>query len=59
MDYTDLPLFAPALAKNLGSGDVDNGYMIDQVNHLVLEFFDCYLKGEGEFAVNESYQGVS
>ena len=55
MDYTDLPLFSPMLAKMLGSGDIDNGKAIDQVNSLVLAFFDCYLKGEGDFSVNESY----
>ena len=58
MDYTDLPLFSPFLAGMLGSGDVDHGYMIDQVNRLALEFFDCYLKGEGQFSVSGSYQGA-
>lgn len=58
MDYTDLPLFSPALAKMLGSGDVDNEYMMDTVNSLAVEFYDCYLKGEGQFSCEESYQGV-
>ena len=55
MNFTDLPLFAPALAKNLGTGSIDAGKCIDQMNALVLSFFDCYLKGEGEFSVQESY----
>ena len=55
MDFTDLPLFAPGLASFLGTGDVDNGVMIDSLNTLVLSFFDCYLKGEGNFSVNEYY----
>ena len=55
MDFTDLPLFAPGLAKFLGTGDVDNGVMIDTINGLVLRFFNCYLKGEGNFSVNEYY----
>lgn len=55
MDFTDLPLFSPVLAKNLGTGNVDNGVMIDTLNGLVLRFFDCYLKGEGSFSVNEYY----
>ena len=55
MDFTDLPLFSPALAGMLGTGDVDNEAMIDSLNGLVLGFFDCYLKGEGSFTVNESY----
>ena len=58
MDYTDLPLFAPFLAKLLGSGDVDHAFMTDTVNSLEVQFFDCYLKGEGQFSVNESYPGV-
>ena len=55
MDFTDLPLFSPILAKSLGTGDVDNGVMIDTLNGLVLKFFNCYLKGEGNFSVNEYY----
>ena len=58
MDYTDLPFFSPALAKMLGSGDVDNEYVMTTVNSLAVEFFDCYLKGEGQFTVNESYPGA-
>ncbi|MBR1798090.1 MAG: dienelactone hydrolase family protein [Clostridiales bacterium] len=55
MNFTDLPLFSPMLAQNLGIGNVDAGECIDQVNALVLSFFDCYLKGEGTFTVNDSY----
>lgn len=58
MDYTDLPLFSPFLGKLLGSGNVDNAYMMEQLNSLAVSFFDCYLKGEGQFSVNESYPGV-
>ena len=58
MDYTDLPMFSPALAKMLGSGDVDNEYIMDTVNSLAVDFFDCYLKGEGKFFVNASYSGA-
>ena len=55
MDYTDLPLFSPFLAKMLGSGNVDHGFVSDTVNSLEVRFFDCYLKGEGSFSVNEHY----
>lgn len=58
MDYTDLPLFSPFLAKLLGSGDVDNEYIMDKFNSLAVDFFDCYIKGEGEFQVESSYPGV-
>lgn len=55
MDFSDLPLFSPFLAKNLGTGNVDNVIMIDTLNGLVVRFFDCYLKGEGDFSVKEFY----
>ncbi|MCR5848527.1 MAG: hypothetical protein K6G75_10475 [Lachnospiraceae bacterium] len=55
MNFTDLPLFSPFLAKMLGTGDIDAGECIDKVNAIVLSFFDCYLKGEGDFTVLESY----
>jgi len=55
MDLTDLPLFSPFLAGMLESGDIDHGECIDQVNSIVLQFFNCYLKDEGNFTVSESY----
>jgi len=45
LNFTDLPLFSPALAKMLGVGTVDKRYCIEKTNSLVLEFFNCYLKG--------------
>ncbi len=55
MNFTDLPLFSPWLAKKLGTGSIDPGACIDQVNALVLRFFDSYLKDAGEFTAKESY----
>ncbi len=55
MNFTDLPLFSPMLAKLLGTGSVDAGECIDQVNAVVLAFFDSFLKDAGEFSVEESY----
>ncbi len=55
MNFTDLPLFSPVLAANLGTGSVDAGECIDQVNAIVLRFFDCYLKDAGKFAVQSGY----
>ena len=55
MNFTDLPLFSPFLAKNLGVGDVDPEACIDQINSITLKFFDHYLKGIGDFEVNEKY----
>lgn len=55
MNFTDLPLFAPTLANMLGTGDIDPAACIDQVNALVLDFFNCNLKDEGTFDVEEYY----
>lgn len=55
MNYTDLPLFSPFLAKNLGMGSVDPEYCIDKVNEITLRFFNRYLKGTGDFEVDEKY----
>lgn len=60
MSYTDLPLFSPFLANQLSGisggstkASVDKYYCIETMNRLVLEFFNCYLKGEGTFTVKE------
>ena len=55
MNFTDLPLFSPALSGFLGTGSVDAGECIDQVNALVLQFFDCYLKDGQPFSPEEYY----
>ena len=45
LNFTDLPLYSPALAKLLGTGTIGARYCIEKTNSIVLEFFDCYLKG--------------
>ena len=55
MDFTDLPLLSPMLGNLLGSGERDTAEVMTIVNSKVLEFYDCYLKGEGVFTVQESY----
>ena len=55
MNFTDLPLFSPVLARNLGLGDRDPEECIDKINSITLQFFNCYLKGAGDFEVNEKY----
>ena len=55
MDYTDLPLLSPTLGKMLGSGERSTEETLTIVNSLVLNFFDCYLKGEGAFSVQDVY----
>lgn len=46
LNFTDLPLVSPPLARMLGCGDVDALTCIENVNEMVLHFFDYYLKGK-------------
>lgn len=55
LNFTDLPLFSPALAKILGVGTIDEAYCIDTMNKVVLEFFDSYLKGAGVATIEKEY----
>lgn len=55
MDFTDLPLLSPFIGKMLGSGQRDTKETMTIVNSIVLDFFDCYLKGESGFSVQEVY----
>lgn len=47
LNFTDLPMFSPVIAKLLGVGEVNAEECIGNVNHIVLIFFDYYLKDEG------------
>ncbi|MBQ8148155.1 MAG: hypothetical protein IJ040_05125 [Lachnospiraceae bacterium] len=55
MNFTDLPLFSPPLASMLGVGEVDPTECIMNMNEVVRNYFDYYLKGEGELTIQESY----
>lgn len=62
MSYTDLPLFSPLLANQLSGisggstkANVDEYYCIEMMNKIVLEFFNCYLKGKETFDVKQYY----
>lgn len=48
MNFTDLPMFSPLLADMLGTGERDSRECIEIVNSLVKEWFDCYVKEEGQ-----------
>ena len=57
MSVTDLPLVSPFLVNiicgtfnnNGGRQEADKYYIIEKMNSSVLQFFNCYLKGEGSF----------
>ncbi len=55
LNFTDLPLFSPALAGMLGTGTVDSRYCIETMNQIVLQFFDHTLKGSAAFGLQEVY----
>lgn len=55
MDFTDLPMFSPFLGGMLGSGDVDNEAFMANLNSIVLNWFDYYLKGEGTLDIQAHY----
>lgn len=54
---TDLPLRSPLLARILNgrAATTETEYCLKTVNRLALDFFDCYLKGEGPFACEAVY----
>lgn len=58
MSLTDLVLFSPPLADLLNSGrraTVDKYACIETMNQMILSFFNCYLKGQGEFNYSGAY----
>ena len=55
MNFTDLPLVSPFLAEKLGTGEIEPEQCTDTLNKLILDFYNCYLKGQGEFSVQEHY----
>ena len=55
LNFTDLPLFSPALASMLGIGSVDSRYCIDTMNNIVLAFFNHTLKGVAELSLQSEY----
>lgn len=64
MSLTDLPLFSPFLVSiinqstekmNPSTTSSDSRMVIETMNKIVLNFFDCYLKGEGEFTMAGEY----
>lgn len=55
LNFTDLPLFSPAIAKMLGVGTIDKRYCIETMNKVVLVFFNSYLKDAGVPEIEKEY----
>lgn len=59
MSLTDLPLISPFMVSlirsnvsQVGEQHADETAVLEQMNGLVLKFFDAYLKGEGNFSTD-------
>ncbi len=55
LNFPDLPLFSPVLAKTLGVGTVDSLQCIETMNDVVLTFFNSYLKDSGVPVIEKEY----
>lgn len=55
LNFTDLPLFSPTLARMLGTGEADSRYCIETMNWAVLEFFNHTLKDTGDLHLKTEY----
>ena len=56
LNFTDLPMLSPVLARMLGVGEVDAEECIQNVNEVVLTYFNYYLKNEGSLEnINAEY----
>jgi predicted dienelactone hydrolase len=63
MSLTDLPLVSPFLVNMIdttikkadGGHEANKYYVIETMNRLVLDFFNHYLKGEGDFHPADKY----
>ena len=44
LNFTDLPLISPILAKKLGVGTVDPKECVEKMNQMILAYFNSYLK---------------
>jgi len=55
LNFTDLPLFCPFLAQQLGTGNIDSIYCIETMNGVVLNYFNYYLKNSDRLTVLNEY----
>lgn len=55
LNFTDLPLVSPPLAGMLGVGEVDAKECIENINELVLQYFDIHLKDRDDIVINIEY----
>ncbi len=55
LNFTDLPLFSPILARLLGTGEVNSRYCVETMNQIILTYFNHYLKGVKDLELLSEY----
>lgn len=55
MNFTDLPMFSPFLANMLGSGTCDAKKCSEQIDSIVLQWFNYYIKGDSVLDIQNIY----
>lgn len=55
LNFTDLPLVSPFLANMLGTGETDALTCIENMNEMILNYFDYYLKDAPELNLSDEY----
>jgi dienelactone hydrolase len=58
LSLTDLPLISPLISNMLQGGrvaEIDPYYCLETMNHILVQFFDSYLKGQGSFTSAGTY----
>ena len=53
MNFTDLPMFSPFLAKLLGTGTCDPNKCTEQIDSITLQWFNYYIKGYTELDIQD------
>lgn len=58
LSLTDLSLISPLISNMLQGGrvaEIDPYYCLETMNHILVQFFDSYLKGQGSFTSAGTY----
>lgn len=55
LNFTDLPLYSPCLARMLGTGNIDSRYCIETMNRIMCDYFDYYLKNTDKLTLSSEY----
>ncbi|MDO5521604.1 MAG: dienelactone hydrolase family protein [bacterium] len=56
MNFTDLPMFSPFLANKLGVGTCNATECTKQIDSIVLQWFNYYIKGNSALEIHDVYE---